>query len=99
MGKPKKYDIRSINFGEVGNPARYIIKEYCEKYGKNELSRLIRKLVLIYFSDNPEYKKWKIYEIIYEKKKIGQNIAKLIKKRSEIHQELEKLGINPDEII
>ena len=99
MGKPKKYLTTTINFGEVGHPARTLIELFLKKHGNNELSKFMRKLVLIFLSDKPEYSIWKDKTLIHERKAIGKEIAGLLKKRADLDAQLEDRGIDPDEVI
>jgi hypothetical protein len=99
MGRQKTYDIRSINFGEVGHPSRVLIDIFILKYGKSELSKLIRKLVFCYLSDKPEYKDYKIQMMIFERNKINKLVNEKLEKRRKIDEELNKLGIEPDVLI
>ena len=99
MGKPKKYLRKSINFGGVGNPARILIEKFISKYENSELSSLIRKLVTIYLSDNPEYKDWKIQMLRYEKRKLAEELQKLSKKMQYNSEKLKELGVDPDDFI
>ena len=90
----KKYEVKTINFGGKGHPARVLINKYCEKNGKQSLSPLIRKLVIVYLSKKQEYidfkKELKYYEYIETKR----SIARLAKKRYDLEQELGKLGVD-----
>jgi len=49
MGKNKKYLIKSVNLGEVGHPSRILAEMYIKKFGANEFSALIRKLMMIFY--------------------------------------------------
>ena len=99
MGKPKKYDIRSINFGEAGHPARILVDKFVQKHGKTALSQLIRRLVVCYLMDKPEYKDWKKDLLIYERREIGKEIAHKFNRRRQIDDELREMGVNPDEVL
>ncbi|MBN2893490.1 hypothetical protein K9M74_02610 [Candidatus Woesearchaeota archaeon] len=98
MGKPKKYAIKTINFGENGHPARILVEQYIKLHGKNALSQLIRRLVVIYLMDKPEYKDWKAQLLIHERKEIGKNVASKMQRRCQIDEELREMGIDPDDI-
>ena len=99
MGKPKKYHVRSINFGEAGNPARILIEKFIQIKGKKALSSLIRKWTIIHLKDEPEYQDWKTQQLLYERKELGAEIAEKAEKRSKINQQLRELGTDPDEVI
>ncbi len=99
MGKPKKYDVRSINFGEVGHPARILVDKFVSLHGKTALSRLIRRLVMIYLMEKPEYRDWKAQKLIYERKELGKKVAQILERRRKVDEELRDLGVNPDELI
>lgn len=64
-----------------------------------KFSELIRKLIFIYLSDKEEHKNWKKDILIFERKSVGKEIASLFNKRTQLDEELEKEGINPDDLI
>ena len=99
MGKPKKYDIRSINFGEVGHPARILVGKFVKMNGKTALSILMRRLVVCYLSNNPEYVDWKKQYLINQRKELGKDIAGKAEQRNKIDAQLRELGVNPEEIL
>ena len=49
MGKQKKYKRMSVNLGEPGNPARVLTEDYIKNFKKYQFSKLVRKLLIIYF--------------------------------------------------
>lgn len=99
MGKNKKYLIKTVNLGEAGHPARILSDEYIKKYGKQEFSALIRKLLIIFLSDSPEFKNWKKIALIHQRKEIQSKIPELSKQLMANAEELEKLGVNIDDLI
>ena len=98
MGRPKKYDIRSVNFGEPGHPARVLIEKYVKQHGNKAVSSLIRKLVTVYLQDRPDLKGWKAQMLIHERKEIGRTVAYNMDRRRRIDDQLRELDIDPDEI-
>jgi len=99
MGKPKKYDIRTINFGEAGHPARLLIEKFVKLHGNKALSQLVRRLIVIYLMDKPEYKDWKGQMLIHERKEIGRLLAQKLERRSKIDEQLREIGIEPDDLL
>lgn len=99
MGKNKKYLIKTVNLGEAGHPARILSDEYIKKYGKQEFSALIRKLIIIFLSDSPEFKNWKKVALIHQRKEIQAKIPEISKKLMANAEELEKLGVNIDDLL
>lgn len=98
MGKNKKYLTKTINLGEVGNPARILAEKYIEKFGKQEFSALCRRLILIFLSDKDEYKDWKKLALIFERKELQSQIPDISKKLCENADKLEKLGVDIHDI-
>jgi hypothetical protein len=98
MGQVKKYARKSVNFGEVGNPARVLVEQYIEKYGNNGFSALMRKLVLVYLGDRPEHKDHKITALVWEYRKKGEEVAKIAKERGVLRGRLVEAGIDADSI-
>ena len=98
MGKNKKYLTKTINLGEIGNPARLLAEKYTEKYGKQEFSALCRKLIVIFLSDKEEFKDWKKLALIHERKELQSQIPEISKSLCENAEKLEKLGVNIDDI-
>lgn len=98
MGKTKEYDVRSINFGKRGEPARIIVEQFVEKNGNASLSPLIRNLIVSFFADKPEYNKLKAKVLIEERKQVGGEICDLAVRKRKIDDDLRSLGVDPDEI-
>jgi hypothetical protein len=98
MGKNKKYLTKTINLGEVGHPARILAEKYIEKFGKQEFSALCRKLIVIFLSDNPEFKDWKIKSLINERKELQAKIPEISDKLCANADKLEKLGVNINDL-
>ena len=96
MGKPKKYDRRTINFGDRNNPARIIVEDYVKKNGNNELSLLIRKLVIFYFINDPRYEDAKKRMLLGRKQEIVDRFLLIQKELQQINKELEDKGIDTD---
>ena len=66
MVKIRKYDITTINFGQAGHPARILKGLFVEKNGKQELSALMRKLIVVHLSTDERYEDWKKLHKIHE---------------------------------
>ena len=98
MGKKKKYGIKTINLGEAGHPARILADLYLKKHGNQEFSALIRKLIIIYLSDNPDFKDWKKQALMHERKELQSKIPEISDKLCRNAEELEKLGVDIKEI-
>lgn len=99
MGQPRKYYMKTINFGLVGNPARILTEQYLKLNGKQSLSKLIRKLVICYLQNNPEYNSYKIDYLLYERKRLGNEIAIQIDKRHKVEDKLKEYGVDVDSIL
>lgn len=99
MGKNKRYLIKTVNLGETGNPARLLSEIYIKKYGKQEFSALVRKLIVIFLSDKPEFKDWKKIALIHQRKEIQSKIPELSNQLRANEEELEKLGVDIKELI
>ncbi len=98
MGKPKKYLIKSVNFGEVGNLSRIIVEKYEKLYGKQAFSSLMRKLVLIYLSDKPEFDEFKIQKLLFERQELIKQKKEVAKKLNENAEQLEKKNFDISKI-
>jgi len=98
MGKNKRYLTKTINLGEAGHPARTLAEKYIERFGKQEFSALCRKLIVIFLSDNPEYKDWKIKALISERKELQAKIPEISDKLCVNAEKLEKLGVDINDI-
>jgi len=99
MGKPKKYLIKTINFGEINNPARVLVEKFISKKCNATLSEFMRKLVIIFLSDNLSNKDYKIQLAKYEREKITEQIYKLSKMLHEQDDKLAKLEITHEELM
>jgi len=99
MGAKKKYAIKTINFGEQSHPARILVEKYVELHGNNALSKLIRRLVVIYLIDNPDYKDWKAQKLLYERQEIGKLVAEKLERRRKLDDQLREMGIDPEGLI
>lgn len=98
MGKSKKYLIKTVNLGEVGHPARLLSEEYLKRYGKQEFSSLIRKLITIFLSNNPEFDNWKKMALLHERDELKKQIPEISDKLCKNAEKLEKMGVNTDEL-
>lgn len=98
MGKNKKYLIKTVNLGEVGHPSRILAEMYLKKYGKNEFSSLIRKLIMLFLSEKPEFDNWKKETLIFERKELGKQISEISDKLCKNAEKLEKLGVDMEDI-
>ncbi len=93
MGKPKKDYTKTINFGRVGSPARILVEMYIKENGNNKLSKLMQELIIIYLSDDPKFKGWKKEKMIFEKKKLGEEIVEKVKQREDLDKRfIKKFG-------
>ena len=95
----KKYDIRTINFGERGNPARVLVRQYVKEHGVNKLSELIRRLVFCYLSGKAEHKNWRVELLLFEREQLGEQVFGVSKRMREVEAELRKLGVDDVEWI
>lgn len=77
MGRQKDRGITSVEFGNKGTPARILIDQYRESKGRGEVSRLIRKLVLIHLGNNPAFREFKIKEAEYNVKLLAEEMVKI----------------------
>ena len=94
MGKPKKYDRRTINFGDVGHPARNAVDAFLKKHGSNELSKLIRKLVMFYFYDDPAYDDIKKKMLVAKRQIILDKMHAIHKDLQNVNKELDDKGVD-----
>ena len=89
-GNRKEKDIRTINLGKPGEPARELIEIYERQFGKNKISKLIRELIVCHLSPKKEFDGYKIKQLQEERKilmdqlkeqseMIQQNAAKLLR--------------------
>ncbi len=102
MGKKKKYLIKSINFGDVNEPARILIEKYLKmdksitksKTHQQELSNLMRKIAYVFLSNRPELKDWKKELLIYERKELIKKNSEILAQLKENEKDLERWGVN-----
>ena len=97
-GRKKKYLIKSINFGQPGDPPRELLQEYEKKFGKNKTSEYIRNLVFYSLSSSPEFDKFKIKNLIEERKRLFYNIKQIQAQLSLNYEKLNKLGLTDNQI-
>ncbi len=97
MGKPKQILRKSINLGEPGSQARILAEMYIQKHGNRGFSDLMRRLIVMGLSNNPEYKEWKKKALIYERKEIRNQFPELSKQLCENAEKLEQLGVEMKE--
>jgi hypothetical protein len=101
MGKNKKYLIKTVNLGEEKDPARILIEKYLKgdkstkmKSREQEFSKLMRRLIVYFFSTSKEFDEWKKQALIFERKEISKDINSLIEKKKANTKELEKFGVD-----
>jgi len=99
MGRKKKLLRRTINFGEVNNPARKLVEEYLKLHGGRGLSECVRKLVLTNLSKSPSFDEYKIKTLKKEYKLAGHKVALAVEEKQRIGEQLRKFGIDPDDLI
>lgn len=92
-GRRKKYLIKSINFGQPGEPARELIDQYEKEFGSNKTSELVRRFVIYGLSDEPEFKKFKIKNFIKDRKNLFKDIKTAQDELSINYSRLKKLGL------
>lgn len=93
MGRYKNNFTSTINFGNKGEPARILLKEYIKRHPKYSISKLVRNLIVAYLSKNGD-KQFQIKVLKEEYKVLSLTIGQDIKKRTKIGYELTKLGVN-----
>lgn len=93
-GNRKEKDIRTINFGKVGDPARELIEIYERKFGKGKLSKLIRSMIVRELSEKKEFDAYKIRALKEERKFIQEQLKDFQKKMLINTDKLEKLGVD-----
>ena len=67
------------------------VKKYIKDNGKTELSKFIRKIVVLYLGKNR-----KLDYLLSERKKLSKEIVTFIDSRREIDDQLRENGLNPD---
>lgn len=80
----KKYLRKGVNFGTKKEPARHIVEELIKRHGNQHFSKIIRKILVEYFTDKD-----------YELKSLIEKRKELNKKRKQLAAELQ---INSEEI-
>lgn len=63
-----------------------------------EVSNLIRKMVVNYFSHLKEFQDWKKDALIFERKELNKQQKELYKKREDNKKELEQFGVEAGDI-
>lgn len=96
MGRKKEYDIRSINFGKRGEPARILVEEFVKRNGSAQLSALIRNLVVAFLGKKKGYDSLRKEVLILQRQEIGRQIQELANQKRRINDELEKMGVDYD---
>jgi hypothetical protein len=99
MAAKKHYYIRSINFGTLGSYARWIVEDFQKKYGKRALSKLMRKLVVVYFMNSPDDRLTRKKMLMNERNRKAETITQCSKRIHEIDDRLKEMGYNPEDII
>lgn len=99
LGSQSKYDRTSINFGKPGEPARVLKEKFVQLNGKQALSKLVRRLMVIYLGQNGENQDVKIQMLKYERLDVGKQIFVLCERRKLLDTELEKHGLKVEDII
>lgn len=97
MGRNKKYRIKSINFGEEGNPSRSLLEKYEQLHGKQKTSEMVRKAIFVFLADRPELKGWKEKNLRNEKKQLAIELRELSRRMQDVHKRAEEMGIDLDE--
>lgn len=97
-GRKKKYKIKSINFGQPGEPSRELIDQYEKEYGSMKTSELIRDLVVQGLSSNKEFDKYKIKNLMMQRKNLFETMKNVQKELEENGEKLSKLGISDEQI-
>jgi len=93
MGKNKKYLIKTINLGTPENVSRILSEKYIKMYGKNAFSSLVRKLIVMYLSQDTKFDDWKVDALVQERKKMAEDLKILSDKMCQNAEKLEKMGI------
>lgn len=93
-GNMKNRDIRTINLGRPGEPARELVEIYERKFGKNKFSKLIREMIVRELSCKKEFNDYKINGLIQERKELFQKMKLLQNKLSNNGDKLTKLKID-----
>jgi len=94
----KKYLVTCINFGKPDNPARVLIEEYLKRNSKQKLSAFIRRLVIIFLSDDPRFKYWKTQLLLTRRREVGKKLSELVELKEKIEKKLLDRGIDLEDI-
>lgn len=93
-GNKKEKDIRTVNLGRSGEPARELIAIYERKFGKNKFSRLVRDMIVRELSSNSEFDGYKKRALISERKFIQEQMKELGNKLLINADKFENLGVD-----
>ena len=88
--KGGKYFLLGVNLGEVGHPARILYRKWKEINPNENFSRLVRKWIIVHFSQKPEYKGFKLMQLQYEKKILVDNINKISEELKNINEKIDQ---------
>lgn len=94
----KTYDRTTICFGEKGDPARIIKDKISEYYGKAALSSQVRRAIVVCYGNKPEFKDYKIKIKMFELQEAIKEMTSYAKKRNQIKEDLQTLGLSDQEI-
>jgi len=94
MGKNKRYFVKTISFGKEGNTSRIIAEKLINKVGPRKFSILIQDLLVSNYSRKKEFDFIKIEALITERKQLGNQIKEISKKLQENAENLEKKGVD-----
>lgn len=83
---------KTISFGRKGSLARSIVTDLEKKCGKTEVSNLIRKAVVAYFSTSKDFNNIKIKALLEERKQIRKQMMQLQNELDRTERDLSKLG-------
>jgi len=97
MGAEKKKIISSINFGNKGTLPYIIVKDLM-KEKKSKFSSYVRQLILLdNCADSPDYKRFRIKQLLSEREFLKKTIYNLAQDRLSIEEKLDELGLNREE--
>lgn len=99
MGKPKKYDRRTICFGPVGHPARLLAAEIVKKAGKKALSEYVRKAMIVTYSERPEFQQYKNVADLIEYKELKRKCARSNERLAGLRDHLFSVGYNEEDLL
>jgi len=98
MGRPKKHMTRTVSFGGTGHPARILIEIYEKQNGKQKLSELVRKLIILYLAPKPEYIEYKKQMMLESRNDAIKNIKEHLNNRQIIEKKLGEMGVDVDSL-